>query len=75
MLFCDKGAEFTGQIMDLWAYQNSLKIEFSRPGKPTDSAFFESFNGIYRTECFDTNWFQSLAGRVRLSNRGWPQSG
>jgi hypothetical protein len=36
LLFCDNGFEFTGQIMDLWAYRNNMKIDFSRPGKPTD---------------------------------------
>jgi putative transposase len=35
-LFCDNGSEFTGQMMDLWAYRNGVKIDFSRPGKPTD---------------------------------------
>lgn len=30
------GPEFTGQIMDLWAYQNGVQIDFSRPGKPTE---------------------------------------
>jgi putative transposase len=37
--------------MDLWAYQNGVKIDFSRPGKPTDNAFIESFNGTFRAEC------------------------
>jgi putative transposase len=48
-------------MLDLWAYRNSVKIDFSRPGKPTDNAFVESFNGTFRTECLDTNWFQTLA--------------
>jgi len=60
MLFCDNGAEFTGQMMDLWAYRNGVKIDFSRPGKPTDNAFCESFNGTFRAECLETNWFVSL---------------
>jgi len=41
LLFCDNGSEFSGQAMDLWAYQNGTKIDFSRPGKPTDNAFVE----------------------------------
>ena len=60
VLFCDNGAEFTGQMMDLWAYRNGVKIDFSRTGKPTDNAFCESFNGTFRAECLDTNWFASL---------------
>ena len=42
VLFCDNGSEFTSQSMDLWAYRNRAKIDFSRPGKPTDNAFVES---------------------------------
>jgi len=61
MLFCDNGSEFTSQIMDLWAYQNGVKIHFSRPGKPTDNAYVESFNGTLRAECLDTHWFGTLA--------------
>jgi len=59
-LFCDNGSEFTSQAMDLWAYQNGVKIDFSRPGKPTDNAFVESFNGTFRAECLNTCWFASL---------------
>jgi len=36
VLFCDNGSEFTSQVMDLWAYHNDVRIDFSRPGKPTD---------------------------------------
>jgi transposase InsO family protein len=68
MLFCDNGSEFTGQMMDLWAYRNDVKIDFSRPGKPTVNAFCESFNGTFRAECLDTNWFQTLP-EARPSSR------
>jgi putative transposase len=34
---------------------------FSRPGKPTDNAFIESFNGKLREECLNQNWFLSLS--------------
>jgi putative transposase len=45
--------------MDLWAYQNGMKIDFSRPGKPMDDAFVESCNGTFRTECLNAHWFGS----------------
>lgn len=51
VLFCDNCSEFTSQAMDLWVYRNGVKIDFSRPGKPTDNAFVESFNGTFRSEC------------------------
>jgi putative transposase len=66
VLFCDNGAEFTGQRMDMWAYCNGVKMDFSRPGKPTDNAFCESFNGTLRAECLDTHWFQNLADAKQI---------
>ena len=63
--FCDNGSEFTSQAMDLWAYQNGMTIDFSRPGKPTDNAFVESFNGTFRAECLNAHWFGTLAEAKR----------
>jgi putative transposase len=35
-LFCDNGSEFTSQAMDLWAYQNGMKIASrARASRPT----------------------------------------
>jgi putative transposase len=53
MLFCDNGSELTSQVMDLWTYPNQVKIDFSRPGKPTDNAHVESSNATLRAECLD----------------------
>jgi putative transposase len=47
-------------MMDMWAYRNGVKIDFSRPGKSTDNAYVESLNVSFRDEWLDTNWFQSL---------------
>ncbi|QNI33054.1 transposase [Alloacidobacterium dinghuense] len=52
--------------MDLWAYSNGAKIDFSRPGKPTDNAFVESFNGTFRAECPAAHWFQNLADAKQI---------
>jgi putative transposase len=60
MLFCDNGSEFTSQAMDLWAYGHGVRIDFSRPGKPTDNAHVESFNGTFRAECLNAHWFGTL---------------
>ena len=65
-LFCDNGSEFTGQAMDLWAHQNQVRIDFSRPGKPTDNAFIESFNGTFRSECLSAHWFASITEARQL---------
>ena len=60
MLFCDNGSEFTSQAMDLWGYRAGVRIDFSQPGKPTDNAYVESFNGTFRAECLDAHWFTTL---------------
>jgi transposase InsO family protein len=60
MLFCDNGSEFSSQVMDLRAYHNQVKIDFFRPGKPTDNAHVESLNGTLRAECLDAHWFSNL---------------
>lgn len=57
----DQGPEFTSKALDLWAYLNDVTLDFSRPGKPTDNAFIESFNGSFRAECLNASWFLSLA--------------
>ena len=59
-LFADNGAEFTGHLVDLWAYHHGVRIDFSRPGKPTDNAFIETFNGSLRDECLNVHWFETI---------------
>ncbi len=56
----DQGTEFVSRDLDLWAYQRGVTLDFSRPGKPTDNSFIESFNGKFRAECLNTHWFMSL---------------
>ena len=60
-LYCDNGSEFQSRLVDLWAYTRKVQIEFSRPGKPTDNAHIESFNGSLRDECLNVHWFTTLA--------------
>lgn len=57
----DQGSEFVSRDLDLWAYQNNVTLDFSRPGKPTDNAFIEAFNGRLRAECLNMHWFLSVA--------------
>jgi putative transposase len=56
----DNGPEFVSKELDCWAWQNGVKLQFSRPGKPTDNARIESFNGSFRDECLQIHWFLSL---------------
>ncbi len=62
------GPKLAGRRLDQWAYLNGVEIDFSRPGKPTDNAYIESFNGL-RAECLNASWFLSLAdARERIED-------
>ena len=69
-LFADNGSEFTGHLVDLWAYHHGVRIDFSRPGKPTDNAFIETFNGSFRDECLNVHWFDTIA-QARREIEAW----
>lgn len=56
----DNGPEFAGRALDEWAYRHGVKLNFIRPGKPIENAYVESFNGRFRDECLNTNWFITL---------------
>jgi putative transposase len=56
----DNGPEFISNALDQWAHAHDVQLYFSRPGKPVDNAFIESFNGRLRDECLNTHWFYGL---------------
>jgi putative transposase len=56
----DNGPEFISKALDEWAYRNKVKLDFIRPGKPTENAYIESFNGRFRDECLNENYFIDL---------------
>lgn len=60
IIHCDNGSGFAGQMTELWAYSNKLKLAFSRPGEPTDNAFIEFLNSSFRDEYLSCHWFKSL---------------
>lgn len=60
----DQGSAFVSRDIDLWAYQRGVVLDFSRPGKPTDNAFIEAFNGRFRAERLNQHWFLTLADAV-----------
>ena len=73
----DNGPEFVSKVLDQWAYRNGVKLDFSRPGKPTDNAYVESFNGSLREECLNVNWFLSLEdarGEIEAWRRHYNES-
>ncbi len=55
-------------MLDQWAFFNQVKLDFSRPARPTDNAFIESFNARVRQELLNASWFTSLAdARARMA--------
>jgi putative transposase len=56
----DNGPEFAGMVLDEWAHQRGVTLQFIRPGKPTENAYIESFNGRFRDECLNDEFFISL---------------
>jgi putative transposase len=67
-IVCDNGPELTSNAMFLWSQERGVKLHFIQPGKPTQNAFVESFNGKFREYCLDLNWFTSLDdARLRIA--------
>ncbi len=60
-LIMDNGPEMTSQAMFEWAQANGVVLHFIEPGKPAQNAFVESFNGRFRDECLNEEWFINLA--------------
>jgi putative transposase len=60
IIHVDNGPEFVSRALDDWAHRNGVKLDYSRPGRPTDNPFIEAFNGRLRAECLDQSWFASL---------------
>jgi len=64
-IVCDNGPEFAGKVMDRWAHEHGVVLQFIRPGKPVENAYCESFNGKFRDECLSTFWFTTIADAQR----------
>jgi len=56
----DNGTEFTSMAILRWVQETGLDWHYIAPGKPTQNAFIESFNGKLRDECLNENLFSSL---------------
>lgn len=59
-ILSDNGSEFTSKVLEKWAKSKSIALKFIQPGKPFQNAFVESFNGKFRDECLNENWFLTL---------------
>ncbi len=66
VIVMDNGPEFTSKAMLCWAQQRGVKLHFIDPGKPTQNAYIESFNGKFRDECLNGHWFNNLQEARRI---------
>ncbi len=57
----DNGPELTSKAMFFCSKRPGVKLHFIQPGKPTQNAFVESFNGKFRDTCLNQHWFLDLA--------------
>ena len=69
-LVCDNGTEFTSKAFMKWANDNKIDLCFIDKGKPTQNAFVESFNGKFRDECLNEEWFMNI-GDARHKISKW----
>ena len=56
----DQGPEFTSRAFMAWAHSRGVKHLINDAGKPTQNAYIESFNGKFRDECLNEQWFETL---------------
>ena len=59
-IVCDNGTEFTSLAMFDWAQTRGVGLQFIQPGKPSQNAFCEAFNGRLRDECLNESLFSTL---------------
>lgn len=57
---CDNGPELTSRHFLAWCVERGIELIHIQPGKPTQNARIESFNGRLREECLNLSWFQNL---------------
>jgi putative transposase len=57
----DQGPEFTSRAFMAWAHGRGVQHLLNDAGSPTQNAYIESFNGKFRDECLNEQWFESLA--------------
>lgn len=57
----DNGPELTSRHFLAWCEERKIQLIHIQPGKPTQNAHIESFNGRLRDECLNATWFQNLA--------------
>jgi putative transposase len=56
----DNGPEFTSRAFLVWAQSHGIRHILIEPGRPMQNGYIESFNGKFRDECLNEQWFETL---------------
>ena len=56
----DNGPEFTSRAFMAWAHSHGVRHILIEPGRPMQNGYIESFNGRFRDECLNEQWFETL---------------
>lgn len=70
VIVSDNGPEFTSRAFDQWRHQRRITHHLIKPGRPMQNGTCESFNGRFRDECLNENWFRALA-EARRETESW----
>jgi putative transposase len=68
----DNGPEFTSRAFMAWATSHGIQHILIQPGRPMQNGYIESFNGKFRDECLNEQWFDSLQ-QARSTISTWRQ--
>jgi putative transposase len=69
---CDNGPEFTSRHFLSWCEEHKIRTVYIQPGRPMQNGYVESFNGRFRDECLNANWFATMAD-ARQKIEAWRQ--
>lgn len=61
VLRSDNGPEFVSMAVLGWLQREGIETAFIAPGKPWQNGMNESFNGKFRDECLNQEWFRTRA--------------
>jgi putative transposase len=68
----DNGPEFTSRAFMAWANTHGIRHILIQPGRPMQNGYIESFNGKFRDECLNEQWFETLQ-QARTAIAAWRQ--